>query len=121
MIANVSVITDNLDYLLWGRVAEGQPGGVLLTLLMAISAALLALHGGIVLACCARRFPRRGSQRVVYLGGIYSRHSAHLCDFLDVVFATHADRKRSARCRYRDAGAGMVHRRLGDALSVCWN
>ena len=32
MIANVSVITDNLDYLLWGRVAEGQPGGVLLTL-----------------------------------------------------------------------------------------
>ena len=30
MIANISVITDNLDYLLWGRVAEGQPGGVLL-------------------------------------------------------------------------------------------
>ena len=26
MIANISVITDNLDYLLWGRVAEGQPG-----------------------------------------------------------------------------------------------
>lgn len=25
MIANVSVITDNLDYLLWGRVAEGNP------------------------------------------------------------------------------------------------
>ncbi|WP_162872221.1 ABC transporter permease subunit, partial [Klebsiella pneumoniae] len=46
-----------LDYLLWGRVAEGQPGGVLLTLLMAIGAALLALPGGIVLACCAWRFP----------------------------------------------------------------
>lgn len=59
MIANISVITDNLDYLLWGRVAEGQPGGVLLTLLMAIGAALLALHGGIVLACCARRFRAR--------------------------------------------------------------
>lgn len=57
MIANISVITDNLDYLLWGRVARGQPGGVLLTLLMALGAALLALHGGIVLACCARRFP----------------------------------------------------------------
>lgn len=87
---------------------------------MAIGAALLALLAGsflpVVLAISGR-----GSQRVVYLGGIYSRHSAHLCDFLDVVFATHADRKRSARCRYRDAGAGMVHRRLGDALGVCWN
>lgn len=48
MIANISVITDNLDYLLWGRVAQGQPGGVLLTLLMALGAALLALPGGIV-------------------------------------------------------------------------
>lgn len=57
MIANISVITDNLDYLLWGRVAQGQPGGVLLTLLMALGAALLALPGGIVLACCAWRFP----------------------------------------------------------------
>lgn len=94
MIANISVITDNLDYLLWGRLAEGQPGGVLLTLLMALGAALLALHGGIVLACCAGVF-EHGSQRVVYLGGVYSRHSANLCDFLDVVFATHADRKRS--------------------------
>lgn len=59
MIANISVITDNLDYLLWGRVTEGQPGGVLLTLLMAIGAALLALPGGIVLACCAWRFLAR--------------------------------------------------------------
>ncbi|VYT25246.1 Uncharacterised protein [Citrobacter amalonaticus] len=32
MIANIAVITDNLDYLLWGRLADGQPGGVLLTL-----------------------------------------------------------------------------------------
>lgn len=119
MIANISVITDNLDYLLWGRVAEGQPGGVLLTLLMAIGAALLALRRD--RSCLLRGDFWRGSQRVVYLGGIYSRHSAHLCDFLDVVFATHADRKRSARCRYRDAGAGMVHHRFGDALGVCWN
>ena len=57
MIANISVITDNLDYLLWGRIAEGQPGGVLLTLLMAIGAAALALPAGIALACCAWRFP----------------------------------------------------------------
>lgn len=34
MNANLAVIADNLDYLLWGRLAEGQPGGVALTLLM---------------------------------------------------------------------------------------
>ena len=32
MNANLAVIADNLDYLLWGRLAEGQPGGVALTL-----------------------------------------------------------------------------------------
>ena len=56
MIANLNVISDNLDYLLWGRLAEGQPGGVVLTLLMAIGAAALALPGGILLACLAWRF-----------------------------------------------------------------
>jgi amino acid ABC transporter membrane protein 2, PAAT family (TC 3.A.1.3.-) len=56
MIANLNVISDNLDYLLWGRLAEGQPGGVALTLLMAIGAAALALPGGILLACLAWRF-----------------------------------------------------------------
>lgn len=50
MNANLAVIADNLDYLLWGRLAEGQPGGVALTLLMAIGATLLALPGGIALA-----------------------------------------------------------------------
>lgn len=57
MIANIAVITDNLDYLLWGRMADGQPGGVLLTLLMALGAAALALPAGIALACIAWRFP----------------------------------------------------------------
>ena len=57
MIAGLNVITDNLDYLLWGRLAAGEPGGVLLTLLMALSAAALALPGGIGLACLAWRFP----------------------------------------------------------------
>ena len=56
MIANFNVISDNLDYLLWGRLSEGQPGGVALTLLMAIGAAVLALPGGILLACLAWRF-----------------------------------------------------------------
>ena len=56
MNANLAVIADNLDYLLWGRLAEGQPGGVALTLLMAIGATALALPGGILLACAAWRY-----------------------------------------------------------------
>lgn len=56
MNANLSIITDNLDYLLWGRLAEGQPGGVALTLMMAFGAAALALPGGILLAGLAWRF-----------------------------------------------------------------
>lgn len=57
MIANITVITDNLDYLLWGRMAQGEPGGVLLTLLMALGAGILALPGGVLLACLAWRWP----------------------------------------------------------------
>lgn len=53
MIANFAVIADNLDYLLWGRMAQGEPGGVLLTLLMAGGAAVLALFGGVLLASLA--------------------------------------------------------------------
>jgi polar amino acid transport system permease protein len=30
MIAGLNVITDNLDYLLWGRAAAGEPGGIAL-------------------------------------------------------------------------------------------
>jgi len=56
MIANITVITDNLDYLLWGRMAQGEPGGVLLTLLMAGGAAALALPGGVLLAGLAWRY-----------------------------------------------------------------
>ena len=56
MNANLTVIADNIDYLLWGRLAEGQPGGVALTLLMAIGATLLALPGGIALAGLAWRY-----------------------------------------------------------------
>ena len=57
MIAGLAVITDNLDYLLWGRLSAGQPGGVLLTLLMALGAAILALPTGKALASLAWRFP----------------------------------------------------------------
>ena len=56
MIAGLNVITDNLDYLLWGRAAAGEPGGVLLSLMMATGAAVIALPAGIALACLAWRF-----------------------------------------------------------------
>ena len=56
MIANITVITDNLDYLLLGRAAQGEPGGVLLSVLMTLGAGLLAFPGGIALACFAWRF-----------------------------------------------------------------
>jgi hypothetical protein len=84
MIAGLNVITDNLDYLLWGRLAAGEPGGVLLTLLMALGAAALALPGGIGLACLAWRFP--GSYaNALFVGRADSRYPAYLRDFLDVV------------------------------------
>lgn len=66
MNANLAVIFDNLDYLLWGRLAEGEPGGVALTLLMALGAGVLALPGGILLACAAWRFPG-AVRRLLYL------------------------------------------------------
>lgn len=56
MNGGLQVIIDNLGYLLWGNLTNGEPGGVLLTLLMAAGAALLAFPGGIALACLAWRF-----------------------------------------------------------------
>ena len=57
MIAGLNVITDNLDYLLWGRAAAGEPGGVLLSLMMATGAAVIALPAGIALACLPGALP----------------------------------------------------------------
>lgn len=51
-----SVLHDNFTYLLWGRVADGEPGGVLLTLIMAISAGAIALLLGVAMAALAWRF-----------------------------------------------------------------
>ena len=101
MNANLAVIADNLDYLLWGRLAEGQPGGVALTLLMAIGATLLALPGGIALAGSAA-LRRAGAASVVSVGGNYPRHPADICHLLAVVSAADADRRRSARRGNRD-------------------
>ncbi|MCS2163899.1 ABC transporter permease subunit [Scandinavium sp. H11S7] len=66
MNANLAVITDNLDYLLWGRLAQGEPGGVVLTLLMALGAAALAIPGGVLLACAAWRY-RGVVRRLLFL------------------------------------------------------
>lgn len=51
-----SVLHDNFTYMLWGRLADGEPGGVLLTLLMAVSAGVLALLLGVAMAALAWRF-----------------------------------------------------------------
>src|SRR5471032_2115383 len=51
-----SVLHDNFTYLLWGRVADGEPGGVLLTLIMALSAGAIALLLGVLVAALAWRF-----------------------------------------------------------------
>ncbi|MFG1481181.1 amino acid ABC transporter permease [Xanthobacter sp. V4C-4] len=48
-----SVILDNLPYFLWGRAFDGQPGGLLLTLIMSVEAGALALVAGVLLALLA--------------------------------------------------------------------
>jgi len=52
------VIIDNLDYLLWGRLQEGQAGGLLLTVLLALSATVLALLAGLALGIASWLGPR---------------------------------------------------------------
>ncbi|WP_334176882.1 amino acid ABC transporter permease [Pseudoxanthobacter sp.] len=52
-----SVITANLPYLLWGRAADGEIGGLLLTLVMAVSAAALSVVLGVAGAVLAWLFP----------------------------------------------------------------
>lgn len=54
-----TVISDNLDYLLWGRAAEGDVGGLVLTVLMALAAGVLALLAGTALAAVSWRWPHR--------------------------------------------------------------
>lgn len=46
------VIVDNLGYLLVGRLSDGQPGGLLLTVAMALAAGGLAIVLGFALALC---------------------------------------------------------------------
>jgi polar amino acid transport system permease protein len=49
------VVSRNLDYLLWGRAAEGELGGLLLTVILAVASGILALVVGVALALLAWR------------------------------------------------------------------
>jgi polar amino acid transport system permease protein len=72
MLFDVSVIRDNLPYLLWGRATDGDPGGLLLTVIMAISAGVLALAVGIALALIAWRFGG-WTQRMLFIWADFVR------------------------------------------------
>jgi polar amino acid transport system permease protein len=52
-----TVIVRNLDYLLWGRLDTGEPGGLLLTVIMAVASGVLALAVGMALALIAWWYP----------------------------------------------------------------
>ncbi|VDZ83796.1 amino ABC transporter, permease protein, 3-TM region, His/Glu/Gln/Arg/opine family [Kluyvera intermedia] len=116
MNANLAVIYDNLDYLLWGRLAVGEPGGVALTLMMAVGAGVLALPGGILLACVAWRFPGT-VRRLLYLWAEIIRG----IPLIFVIFwlwyllpmLTGSD---LPRCGDGHSGAGLVYGGNGDAL-----
>ncbi|MFZ4835278.1 amino acid ABC transporter permease [Rouxiella sp. Mn2063] len=67
-----SVLRDNFTYMLWGRLADGEPGGVLLTLIMALSAGAIALVLGVVLAAIAWRFGG-WTRRILFLWAAFIR------------------------------------------------
>jgi polar amino acid transport system permease protein len=69
-----------------GRIAVADDGA---------GAAVIALPGGIALACLAWRFTGL-VQSPLFVGRADSRHPAHLRDFLDVVSPAAHDRGRSA-------------------------
>jgi len=53
-----TVILKNWDYFLWGRTFQGEIGGLLLTVLMALASGLLSLFFGIALALVSWSGPR---------------------------------------------------------------
>jgi polar amino acid transport system permease protein len=53
MPPELDVLVRNLDYLLWGRLTDGEPGGLLLTVLIALASGVLAILIGISLAIVA--------------------------------------------------------------------
>ena len=116
MNANLAVIYDNLDYLLWGRLAAGEPGGVALTLMMAIGAGALALPLGILLACVAWRFPGT-VRRLLYLW-------AEIIRGIPLIFVIfwlwYLLPMLTGGCGHGDAGFSLVYSGYGDALGAGW-
>lgn len=53
MALDFTVVTENLDYFLWGRTPDGEVGGLLLTVLMSVAAGSIAVASGVLLACVA--------------------------------------------------------------------
>jgi len=53
MLFDPNVILNNLDYLLWGRLAQGEPGGLLLTVLISLVAGVASLALGIPMGLLA--------------------------------------------------------------------
>ncbi len=100
------------DYLLWGRATAGEPGGVLLSLLMAAGAAALALPGGIVLACVACRYPGVVRSALFAWAELIRGIPPDLRNILDVVSAAADNRQGSPRRDDRHAGAGLGLPRL---------
>ncbi|MGZ3367738.1 MAG: amino acid ABC transporter permease [Caulobacteraceae bacterium] len=56
MALDLAVVRDNLGYLLVGRAGEGEPGGLLLTVMLSVAAGVLALVIGVALAMAAWAF-----------------------------------------------------------------
>lgn len=56
MAPDLAVVRDNLGYLLVGRAAQGEPGGLLLTVLLSLAAGVLALVIGVAFAFLAWTF-----------------------------------------------------------------
>jgi polar amino acid transport system permease protein len=67
MSFDLAVVVDNWSYLFFGRTADGEIGGLLLTLLMSLSAGVIALAGGVITAVIAWRF-QGVVRRVLFYG-----------------------------------------------------
>jgi polar amino acid transport system permease protein len=67
---DLSVIARNLDYLLLGRQAQGELGGLALTVLMALTSGALALGAGTGLAFAAWLLPPRPRRLLLAVAGL---------------------------------------------------
>ncbi|HVI50625.1 MAG TPA: amino acid ABC transporter permease [Candidatus Sulfotelmatobacter sp.] len=53
MLFDAGVILNNLDYLLWGRLGQGEPGGLLLTVLISLISGIASLALGVPMGLLA--------------------------------------------------------------------